>query len=166
MVFRGGIDNPNFEFAAINDLTDAATLAHLLKYDSVHGKFDGHVEVDGDSIVVNGKRIRVFAERDPKNLPWESLESSMLWRRPVFSGTGIKPSGILMPAPRVIITAPAKNEDITIVMGVNEDKYDRDHHHLDFQRFLHTNCLAPVAQVLHEEFVIKRLDDHSPFVYQ
>ena len=157
LVFRGGIDNPNFEFAAINDLTDAATLAHLLKYDSVHGKFDGHVEVDGDSIVVNGKRIRVFAERDPKNLPWGELGVEY-----VVEATGIFRNRdqaqwhIDAGAKKVIITAPAKNEDITIVMGVNEDKYDPNNHHVISNASCTTNCLAPFAKVLHEEFGIKK----------
>jgi len=155
LVFRGGIDNPNFEFVAINDLTDAATLAHLLKYDSVHGQFQGEVGVDGDSIVVNGKKIRVFAEKDPKNLPWGELGVEY-----VVEATGIFRNRdqaqwhIDAGAKKVIITAPAKKEDITIVMGVNEDKYDPAQHYVVSNASCTTNCLAPVAKVLHEEFGI------------
>jgi glyceraldehyde 3-phosphate dehydrogenase len=127
----------------------------LLKYDSVHGQFQGEVGVDGDSIVVNGKKIRVFAEKDPKNLPWGELGVEY-----VVEATGIFRNRdqaqwhIDAGAKKVIITAPAKKEDITIVMGVNEDKYDPAQHHVVSNASCTTNCLAPVAKVLHEEFGI------------
>ena len=157
LVFRGAINNPDFDIVAINDLTDAAMLGHLLKYDSVHGKFDGEVEVDGDTLVVNGKRIKVYAERDPKNLPWGELGVEY-----VVEATGIFRSReqaqwhIDAGAKKVIITAPAKNEDITIVMGVNEDKYNPAEHHVVSNASCTTNCLAPFAKVLNDNFGIKK----------
>lgn len=157
LVYRGAMDNPDIEVVAINDLTDAAMLAHLLKYDSAQGQFAADVSVDGDNIVVNGKKVKVFAERDPKNIPWGDLgveyvvESTGIWRNREQAQWHID-SG----AKKVVISAPAKKEDITIVMGVNEDKYDPANHHVISNASCTTNCLAPFAKVLHEEFGIKR----------
>ena len=157
LVFRGAINDPDVDIVAINDLTDAKMLAHLLKYDSVHGKFDGEVSVEGDSIVVNGKKIKVYAERDPKNLPWGDLGVEY-----VIESTGVFRSReqaqwhIDAGAKKVIITAPAKNEDITIVLGVNEDKYDASKHHVVSNASCTTNCLAPFAKVLNDKFGIKK----------
>lgn len=157
LVFRGMMKNPNMEVVAINDLTNADMLAHLLKYDSVHGKFDGDVSVEGDSIVVNGKKIKVVAERDPKNLPWGELgveyvvESTGIFRKRDQAQWHIDAG-----AKKVIISAPAKNEDITIVMGVNEDQYDTNKHHVVSNASCTTNCLAPFAKVLNEKFGIKK----------
>ncbi len=156
LVFRGALDNPNIDVVAINDLTDAAMLAHLLKYDSVHGQFDADISVDGDFIVVNGKRIRVFAERDPKNLPWNELgveyvvEATGIFRKREQAQWHIDAG-----AKKVIITAPAKNEDITIVLGVNEEQYDPKKHHVISNASCTTNCLAPFAKVLNDKFGIK-----------
>lgn len=158
LVFRGAVNNPDFDIVAINDLTDAAMLAHLLKYDSVHGIFDGEVSVDGDYLVVNGKKIRVYAERDPKNLPWGELGVEY-----VVESTGIFRSReqaqwhIDAGAKKVIITAPAKNEDITIVMGVNQDQYNPAEHHVVSNASCTTNCLAPFAKVLNDNFGIKKV---------
>lgn len=157
LVFRGAVNDPNVEIVAINDLTDAAMLAHLLKYDSVHGKFDGDVSAEDDAIIVNGKRVRVFAERDPKNLPWGDLgvdyvvESTGVFRTREQAQWHIDAG-----AKKVIITAPAKNEDITIVLGVNEDKYDANNHHVISNASCTTNCLAPFAKVLNDNFGIKK----------
>jgi len=157
LVFRGAYSDPNLEIVAINDLTDAATLAHLLKYDSNHGIFPGEVEVDGDNLIVDGKKIKVLAEKDPKNLPWADLgveyvvESTGIWRKRDQAQWHIDAG-----AKKVIITAPAKGEDITIVMGVNEDKYDPANHHVISNASCTTNCLAPVAKVLNDRFGIKR----------
>ena len=157
LVFRGAINNPDFDIVAINDLTDAAMLGHLLKYDSVHGKFDGEVEVDGDTLVVNGKRIKVYAERDPKNLPWGELGVEY-----VVEATGIFRSReqaqwhIDAGAKKVIFSAPSMNEDITIVMGVNQDKYNPAEHHVVSNASCTTNCLAPFAKVLNDNFGIKK----------
>ncbi|QZY57326.1 type I glyceraldehyde-3-phosphate dehydrogenase [Crassaminicella profunda] len=147
----------NFEIVAINDLTDPATLAHLLKYDSCFGKFNGTVEVKEGAIVVNGKEIKIFAERDPENLPWKELgvdivvESTGFFRDKESAGKHIKAG-----AKKVVISAPAKNEDITIVLGVNEEKYDPDNHHVISNASCTTNCLAPFAKIVDEKFGIKK----------
>jgi len=157
LVFRGVLNDPNIEVVAVNDLTDAATLAHLLKYDTNHDTLDADVSVDGDTIVVNGKRIKVMAERDPKNLPWGELGVEY-----VVEATGIFRSReqaqwhIDAGAKKVIITAPAKNEDITIVMGVNEGDYKADEHHVISNASCTTNCLAPVAKLIDDNFGIKK----------
>ncbi|HZJ58279.1 MAG TPA: type I glyceraldehyde-3-phosphate dehydrogenase [Clostridia bacterium] len=145
------------EFVAINDLTDPATLAHLLQFDSCFGKFDGDVEVKEDALVVNGKEVKIFAERDPANLPWKELgvevvmECTGIFRSKETAGKHIEAG-----AKKVIISAPAKNEDITLVMGVNEDKYDAENHHIISNASCTTNCLAPFAKVLNDNFGIKK----------
>ncbi|MBE3577227.1 MAG: type I glyceraldehyde-3-phosphate dehydrogenase [Limnochordales bacterium] len=157
-VFRAGYNDPNIEFVAVNDLTDARTLAHLLKYDSVHGTFPGQVEATDGAIRVNGKEVKVLAERDPAKLPWKDLgvdyviESTGLFRSREKAGVHITSGG----AKRVIITAPAKNEDITIVMGVNEKVYDPAKHFIISNASCTTNCLAPLVKVLHENFKVLR----------
>ena len=156
LAFRGMMVDPNIEVVAVNDLTNPDMLAHLLKYDSVHGKYDGEVSVDGDSIVVDGQKIKVLAEKDPKNLPWGELgveyvvEATGIFRKREQAQWHIDAG-----AKKVLITAPAKNEDITIVMGVNEDQYDAANHHVVSNASCTTNCLAPVAKVLNDSFGIK-----------
>lgn len=155
-VFRAALDNPELEIIAVNDLTDAGTLAHLLKYDSVHGTFNAEVEAEGDSIVVNGRKIKVLAQTDPAKLPWGELGVEV-----VIESTGRFTSGekaaahLTAGAKKVIISAPAKGEDITIVMGVNEDKYQADKHHIISNASCTTNCLAPFTKVLLEKFGIE-----------
>ncbi|MDU2063588.1 MAG: type I glyceraldehyde-3-phosphate dehydrogenase [Sporomusaceae bacterium] len=156
-VFRAALNNPDVEIVAVNDLTDAKTLAHLLKYDSIHGKIDAEVTVEGSDIVVNGKKIKVLAEREPAKLPWKALGVEV-----VIESTGRFTEGdkakahIEAGAKKVIISAPAKGEDITIVMGVNEGKYDAAAHHIISNASCTTNCLAPFAKVLMENFGIKQ----------
>ncbi len=146
----------NIDVVSINDLTDAKTLAHLFKYDSVFGIYDGDVAVEGDSIVVNGKKIKVHSEKDPRQLPWKAegvevvIEATGIFRDKEKAGYHIEAG-----AKKVIISAPAKNEDITIVLGVNEDKYNKDEHHIISNASCTTNCLAPVAKVLNDEFGIE-----------
>ncbi len=145
----------DIEVVAINDLTDPETLAHLLKYDTLYGKFNGTVEATENSIIVNEKEIRIFAERDPKNIPWGLqgadivIESTGLFTDATKAKTHIEAG-----AKKVLISAPAKNEDITIVLGVNEDKYDAKNHNIISNASCTTNCLAPVAKVLDEKFGI------------
>ncbi|MCX7695262.1 MAG: type I glyceraldehyde-3-phosphate dehydrogenase [Caloramator sp.] len=147
--------NKDVEIVAINDLTDAKTLAHLLKYDSCFGKFDGTVEATENSLIVNGKEIRVYAEKDPKNLPWKDLgvdiviESTGLFTKREKAAAHIEAG-----AKKVLISAPATDEDITIVMGVNEKDYDPNNHHIISNASCTTNCLAPFAKVLDEKFGI------------
>ena len=146
-----------WEIVAINDLTDAETLAHLLKYDSLYGKFNGTVEAKGDILVVNGKEIKVVAERDPEKLPWGTMGVDI-----VIEATGIFRSKdqamkhVNAGAKKVIITAPAKKEDITIVIGVNDDKYNPAEHHIISNASCTTNCLAPFAKVLNDKYGLKR----------
>lgn len=157
LVFRAALNNPNVEVVAINDLTDAKTNAHLLKYDSVHGILDAEVEARDGSIFVNGKETKVFAERDPKNLPWGSVGADIVVESTGFFTDATKAAAHLEGgAKKVIISAPAKNEDITIVIGVNDDKYDPTKHTIISNASCTTNCLAPFAKVLHEKFGIKR----------
>src|SRR5437879_3468648 len=156
-VYRAALGRRDLEIVAVNDITDPATLAHLLKYDSILGNFDGDVAVDGDHLKVDGARVRVFAEKDPGNLPWRDLgidiviESTGLFTDATKAKAHIDRGG----AKKVIISAPAKNEDITIVLGVNGERYDPAHHHVVSNASCTTNCLAPVAKVLHDSFGIE-----------
>ena len=156
-VLRAALNNSNIDVVAVNDLTDANMLAHLLKYDSVHGKLNAEVSVDGNNLVVNGKEIIVKAERDPANLAWGDLGVEV-----VIESTGRftkredAAKHLEAGAKKVVISAPANNEDLTIVMGVNEDQYDPANHHVLSNASCTTNCLAPFAKVLHEKFGIKR----------
>ncbi|MBB6177681.1 glyceraldehyde 3-phosphate dehydrogenase [Anoxybacillus tengchongensis] len=156
-VFRAALKNPEIEVVAVNDLTDAKTLAHLLKYDSVHGTLDAEVTVNGNNIVVNGKEIIVKAERDPANLGWGELGVDIVVESTGrFTKREDAAKHLEAGAKKVIISAPATNEDITIVMGVNQDKYDPANHHVISNASCTTNCLAPFAKVLHEKFGIIR----------
>ncbi|MTI95353.1 MAG: type I glyceraldehyde-3-phosphate dehydrogenase [Firmicutes bacterium] len=153
-VFRIAHRNPEIEIVAINDLTDAKTLAHLLKYDSTYGTFEAQVEAGENSIIIDGKELAVSAERNPADIPWQKHGVDI-----VVDATGIfRSKDKVLPhiqsggAKKVIITAPAKEEDITIVMGVNDDKYQADKHHVVSNASCTTNCLAPVAKVLNDKF--------------
>lgn len=147
----------DLQFVAVNDLTDANTLAHLLRYDSVHGRYPGEVAATDDGLDVDGEMIRVLAERDPANLPWADLGVDI-----VFEGTGLFTSRekaqlhIDSGASKVIITAPAKGEDITVVLGVNHERYEPDNHHVISNASCTTNCLAPVVKVLLDSFGFRR----------
>jgi len=157
LVHRAALKHPEMEIVAINDLTSAEINAHLLKYDSIHGTLNSEVKGTEKSIVVDGREVKVFAERDPQNLPWGDLgvqivvESTGLFTDATKAAAHLKGG-----AKKVIISAPAKKEDITIVMGVNEEKYDPAKHHIISNASCTTNCLAPLAKVLHEKFTIKR----------
>lgn len=156
-VLRATLTNPDVEVIAINDLTDAETLAHLLKYDSVHGTLHGKVEVESNTIFVNGEAVKVVAERDPGVLPWGRLGVDIVVESTGrFTNAAKAKAHITAGAKKVIISAPAKNEDITVVFGVNQDKYDAARHHVISNASCTTNCLAPFAKVLHENFGIKR----------
>lgn len=155
-VFRVAFSNPEVEVVAVNDLTDAATLAHLLKYDSVHGTFPHEVTVDGDYIVVDGHRVKVLAQTDPGKLPWGELGVEIVVESTGRFTEGPKAKAHLdAGAKKVIISAPAKQEDITLVMGVNEEKYDPAQHNIISNASCTTNCLAPFTKVLLEKFGIE-----------
>ena len=157
MVFKAGLKNKNIQFVAINDLTDAKTLAHLFKYDSNFGVYPGTVEVKGSSIVIDGQEIKVVAERDPAKLPWKELGAEIVIESTGRFTDADKAAGhIAGGAKKVVISAPAKGEDITICMGINEDKYDAAKHHILSNASCTTNCLSPIVKVLHENFKIKR----------
>jgi glyceraldehyde 3-phosphate dehydrogenase len=156
-VFRASANNPELEIVAVNDLTDAKTLAHLLKHDSVHGTFNADVKVSGSSIMVNGKELKVLAEKDPANLPWKDLGIDVVIESTGrFTDRAGASKHIAAGAKKVIISAPAKDEDITIVLGVNDDKYDASKHHIVSNASCTTNCLAPFAKVLNDNFTIVR----------
>lgn len=157
LVFRAAMNNPEVEIVAINDLTDAETNAHLLKYDSVHGILNARVSAKEGAIVVNGKEVKVFAEKDPGKLPWGEVGADIVVESTGLFTDATKAAAHLQGgAKKVIISAPAKNEDITIVMGVNEEKYDPAQHKILSNASCTTNCLAPVAKVLHQKFGIRR----------
>ncbi|HOL55624.1 MAG TPA: type I glyceraldehyde-3-phosphate dehydrogenase [bacterium] len=146
---------PDIEIVAINDITDIATNVHLLKYDSNYGRFSGEVKVDGNDMVVNSRKVKVFAEKDPANLPWKDLEVDLVVESTgLFTDADKASAHIKGGAKKVIITAPAKGEDITIVLGVNEDKYDPAKHHIISNASCTTNSLAPVSKILNDKFHI------------
>lgn len=156
-VFRAALHSQDVEIVAVNDLTDAGTLAHLLKYDSIQGELHAEVEARDGNLYVNGREIKVFAERDPAALPWSKygvevvIESTGRFTDKAKAEAHITGGG----AKKVIISAPAKNEDITIVLGVNEDQYNAAAHNVISNASCTTNCLAPLAKVIHEKFGIK-----------
>ena len=159
-ILRASLNDLNkIDFVCINDVTDAPTLAHLLKYDSVFGKIPAEISVKGNSIVLNGKEIKVTAERDPAKLPWKDLNVDIaLECTGLFTNRDKAAAHLTAGAKKVIISAPAKDEDITICMGVNNDKYDPKKHSIISNASCTTNCLAPAAKVLHDSFgIIKGL---------
>lgn len=155
--FRAALASPDIEIVGINDLTDNATLAHLLKYDSILGRLGLPVSYTSESITIGGKTIKVFAERDPSALPWSAVGADVVIESTgIFTKAADAKKHIAAGAKKVIISAPATDEDITIVMGVNHEKYDPANHHVISNASCTTNCLAPMAKVLNDEFGILR----------
>jgi glyceraldehyde 3-phosphate dehydrogenase len=156
-IMRAALSDDNIDFVAVNDLTSAHTLAHLFKYDSVLGNLHAKIESKGDSIVVDGDEFKVLSMRDPAQLPWKDLGVDV-----VFESTGLftdrdsAAKHLAAGAKRVVITAPAKKPDITLVLGVNDEQYDPAKHHIISNASCTTNCLAPLAKVLHQTFGIKK----------
>jgi glyceraldehyde 3-phosphate dehydrogenase len=156
--YRASYQDPDIEIVAVNDLAEAKTLAHLLKYDSVLGIFDAEVRASGNAIIVDGKETKVLTERDPANLPWKDLgvtvviESTGLFRKRTDALKHIESGG----AQKVLISAPAIDPDVTLVLGVNDDAYDPENHHIISNASCTTNCLAPPTKVLHENFGIEK----------
>jgi glyceraldehyde 3-phosphate dehydrogenase len=154
-VLRTALNDSNLEFVAVNDLTDPKTLAHLLKYDSILGNLPHKITAGADSISINGKSIKVFAEKDPAKLPWESVGAQVVIESTGrFTDANDAKKHLRGPVRKVIISAPAKNEDITLVLGVNHEKYDAGKHHIISNASCTTNCLAPIAKVIHDHFKI------------
>ncbi|MBE0429945.1 MAG: type I glyceraldehyde-3-phosphate dehydrogenase [Thermoleophilia bacterium] len=156
--FRAALEqNADIDFVALNDLTSPATLGHLLKYDSVLGRFNGTVEIGEDSLTVNGKKIRILSERDPANLPWTDLGADVVVESTGFfldrEGAG---KHLAAGAKKVVISAPAKDPDVTIVLGVNDGDYNKDEHDIISNASCTTNCLAPMCKVLLDEFGIEK----------
>ncbi|MCI0486661.1 MAG: type I glyceraldehyde-3-phosphate dehydrogenase [Blastocatellia bacterium] len=156
-ILRAAMDGGDLDFVAVNDITDTRTLAHLLKYDSVLGNLDADIQATESSITVNGDEFHVFSERDPTKIDWGSfgaevvVESTGLFTKKEDAAKHLRDS-----VKKVIISAPAKNEDITLVLGVNEEAYNPAEHHVISNASCTTNCLAPIAKVLHENFTIKK----------
>lgn len=157
-VFRAAYKDPDIEIVAANDVVDAKTLAHLLKYDSVLGILDADIQATENSIIVNGKETKIFTERDPANLPWQDLDISIvveatgLFRKRQDALKHIESGG----AKKVIITAPATEPDVTLVLGVNEEAYDPNSHHIISNASCTTNCLAPAVKVVHDAFGVEK----------
>ena len=157
LAFRAMVNDPEIEVVAVNDLGDIPTMAHLLKYDSIHGRTFDTVEVTEDGFVADGHAVKVLSEREPANLPWGELGVDVVVESTGFFTDGTKAKAHLdAGAKKVVISAPAKNEDITIVMGVNDDQYDPEKHNIISNASCTTNCLAPFAKVLMDNFGIKR----------
>ncbi|HEV7396274.1 MAG TPA: type I glyceraldehyde-3-phosphate dehydrogenase [Pyrinomonadaceae bacterium] len=155
-VFRASLGDPDIEFVAVNDLTDTKTLAHLLKYDSVHGNLEHAISPTENGINVEGNEFRVFSQRDPAAIDWESVGADIVVESTgIFTKAEDAKKHMRGSVKKVIISAPAKNEDITIVLGVNEAQYSAADHHIISNASCTTNCLAPVAKVIHEKFGIR-----------
>jgi len=154
-VLRTSLADKNLEFVAVNDLTDPKTLAHLLKYDSILGNLPQKITAGSDSISIDGKTIKVFKEKDPAALPWESVGAQVVIESTgLFTDANDAKNHVRVPVKKVIISAPAKNEAFTVVLGFNEDKYEPARHHIISNASCTTNCLAPIAKVIHESFKI------------
>lgn len=156
-VLRSALGDKDFDFVAVNDLTDTKTLAHLLKYDSILGNLEEEISATENTIKVGGDEFRVFAEKDPARIPWEAVGAEIVIESTGrFTDKEKAAAHLRGPVKKVIISAPAKNEDITIVLGVNENVYDPKKHNIISNASCTTNCLAPVAKVIHEKFGIKK----------
>jgi glyceraldehyde 3-phosphate dehydrogenase len=157
LVLRAGINDKNINWVAVNDVTDAKTLAHLMKYDSSHGRFDGTVEAAEDSLIINGKKIKVLSILDPAKLPWKDLNIDVVVESTGrFTDKAGCQAHLQAGAKKVLLSAPGKDMDLTIVMGVNDNKYDKNKHHVVSNASCTTNCLAPVVKVLNDNFKVKR----------
>ena len=156
-IMRAALGDTNIDFAAVNDLTSAHTLAHLLKYDSVLGNLHARVDATEDSISVDGDQFKVLSKRDPGELPWKALGVDVVFESTgLFTDRSAAAKHIAAGAKKVVITAPAKGPDITLVLGVNDEKYDPSQHQIISNASCTTNCLAPLAKVIHQKFVIRK----------
>lgn len=151
------LGDASFDFAAINEITDIGTMAHLLRYDSVHGRFGRPVDIEGNDLVVAGDRIRILSEKDPAKIPWEGLGVDLVIESTgKFTSRADVSKHLTAGAPRVMVSAPAEDPDLTVVLGVNDHLYDPEKHKIVSNASCTTNCAAPVAKVLHDRFGIRR----------
>ncbi|MBA4394533.1 MAG: type I glyceraldehyde-3-phosphate dehydrogenase, partial [Desulfobacca sp.] len=156
LVFRAGLRSKEVEFVAVNDLTDAKTMAHLLKYDSVHGLLDAEVKATAGSILVDGKELKTFAQKDPASLPWKSLGVDVVLESTGrFTDREGAEKHLMAGARKVVISAPAKNPDVTVVFGINQEEYDKTKHNIISMGSCTTNCLAPIVKILQKEFGVE-----------
>jgi glyceraldehyde 3-phosphate dehydrogenase len=156
LVYRAGYKNKDVEFVAINDVADAKTLAHLLKYDSVHGTMNADIKAGNNSIIVDGKEVKTFALRDPEALPWKDLGVDVVLESTgKFTDKAGAEKHLKAGARKVVISAPAKGPDVTVVLGVNQEVYDKTRHNIISMGSCTTNCLAPIVKILHKEFGIQ-----------
>ena len=156
-VFRAALGNPDIQIVAVNDITDVPTLAHLLKHDSVLGNLKENVKTEGDTISVDGAKLKVFSERDPAKIPWDSVGAQVVVESTgLFTKAADAKKHLHDGVKKVVISAPATDEDITVVLGVNDDKYDPSKHHVISNASCTTNCLAPVAKVLDDKFGVAK----------
>jgi glyceraldehyde 3-phosphate dehydrogenase len=156
LVYRAGLRSKEVEFVAVNDLTDARTMAHLLKYDSVHGLLDAEVKATGGAILVEGKELKTFALKDPATLPWKSLGVDVVLESTGrFTDREGAEKHLMAGARKVVISAPAKNPDVTVVFGINQEEYDKTKHNVISMGSCTTNCLAPIVKILQKEFGIE-----------
>ena len=157
LVLRAGIKDKQINWVAVNDITDSKTLAHLFKYDSVHGKYEGKVEHTDDSLIIDEKKIKVLSILEPEKLPWREMNIDVVVESTgKFTDREGAEQHLKAGAKKVLISAPAKNPDITIVMGVNENMYDKNKHHIVSNASCTTNCLAPIVKILHDNYGVKR----------
>jgi glyceraldehyde 3-phosphate dehydrogenase len=156
LVFRAGLRSKEVEFVAVNDLAETKTMAHLLKYDSVHGILDAEVKIKGTSIGVDGKEIKTFSLKDPEGLPWKELGVDVVLESTgKFTDRAGAEKHLMAGARKVVISAPAKNPDVTVVFGINEEEYDKNKHHIISMGSCTTNCLAPIVKILQKEFGVE-----------
>jgi glyceraldehyde 3-phosphate dehydrogenase len=156
LVFRAGYKNKDVEFVAVNDLADTKTLAHLLKYDSTHGTLDAEIKIENNALVVDGKEIKSFSAREPESLPWKDLGVDVVLESTgKFTDKAGAERHIKAGAKKVVISAPAKGPDVTFVLGVNQEIYDKNKHHIISMGSCTTNCLAPIVKILHQEFGVE-----------
>jgi glyceraldehyde 3-phosphate dehydrogenase len=156
LVYRAGFRSKEVEFVAVNDLADARTLAHLLKYDSVHGTIDAEIRAADGSILVDGRELKTFSLRDPEALPWKALGVDVVLESTgKFTDRAGAEKHLLAGARKVVISAPAKNPDVTVIFGINQEEYDKTRHHLISMGSCTTNCLAPIVRILQREFGVE-----------
>ena len=156
LVYRAGFKSREVEFIAVNDLTDAKTMAHLLKYDSVHGIMEAEVKAASNSLIIDGRELKTFSMKDPESLPWKELGIDVVLESTgKFTDRSGAEKHLMAGAKKVVISAPAKNPDVTVIFGINQEEYDRTKHHIISMGSCTTNCLAPIVKILQKEFGVE-----------